>query len=249
MADTADDWPLEKKFLDHPVHTLFFTILALNFYALVIFTVIGLFSPLLFEQLAEPDQSNVGMLWRLQIVMQMAAFIHVSLWSEKIGTGPFAGRLAASHAWILVGVIVAPLVYIVIQSFVFWVLLGGNSDDIYRSQTARLMTGKDALGPVMIVALVVAAPLAEEVIYRGVGLGYLLARGVPGPLAIIMMSVAFAALHGQYTFAALVAVFLMGIFLGWLRVHSRSMLPPILAHMAVNLQIVLAVSASGGAVG
>lgn len=237
-------WVREAIFLKHPVHTLFFAVLSLNFYGLLVFMLVGLFAPTVLDQLAAPGEHEIDLLWRFQMLMQMAAFVHVSLWAQQVGAGPFAGTLAATQKWVVIALIAAPVINLLIQGFVFHVLMDGDASRAFSSETAKLMTQRDALGPIMIAALVIAAPLTEEVIYRGVGLGYLLARGIPVPLAVGAISLAFTVLHGQYTLAAMVAVFALGLFLGWLRVQSRSMLPPILAHMAINSQIALSVAAS-----
>ena len=97
----------------------------------------------------------------------------------------------------------------------------------------------------MIASLVLLAPIIEEVAFRGVALSCLLGRGLPVFVSIVIQAVGFTALHLQYTPAAMFTVFVLGLFLGWLRVASKSISAPILAHMAVNLQAVIALGAGG----
>ena len=99
----------------------------------------------------------------------------------------------------------------------------------------------------MFASLVLLAPILEEVTFRGVALGCLLGRGVPVAAAIGIQAVGFALVHLQYTPAAMFSVFILGLFLGWLRIASKSIAVPILAHMAVNINAITALGASGGA--
>lgn len=238
---------LETQFLAHPLHTLFFCTIALNTYALVAFVLIGLAVPGAVERFAAPGLEEVKIMWRLQVLVQIVCFIHVSLWAERIGTGPFAGRMRTSVSWILFAILASPVVSLLIQRLVYYTLLSGDPDGVYTSETAQLMTSYEAIGPMMLFGILIAAPLVEETIYRGVGIGYLLARGIPDFVAILMTAIAFTVIHSQYSPSAMVTVFLSGLFLGWLRVRSGSMMPSIAAHMVINLQAVLILLESGSA--
>ena len=76
------------------------------------------------------------------------------------------------------------------------------------------------------------APFAEEVFFRG----FILAALV-SPLGVVR-----AAVVGSAVFAAahvdpgtLVPIFVTGLLLSWLYLRSRSIWPPLIAHMAQNL--------------
>jgi membrane protease YdiL (CAAX protease family) len=84
-------------------------------------------------------------------------------------------------------------------------------------------------------SLVVVAPIAEELLCRGVA--YRAAIGLASPrVAIVVTAIVFAFLHGfgggyllelPHRFAA-------GLVFGWLRWRSGSLLPAMLAHAAHN---------------
>jgi uncharacterized protein len=84
-------------------------------------------------------------------------------------------------------------------------------------------------------AVVVVAPFAEELLFRGLGTRVLAFAGTA--VAIVVTALAFALVHGL-----LVAVPSLGIFalgLAWLRIRSDSVWPAVVAHAAYNLVGVL----------
>lgn len=84
---------------------------------------------------------------------------------------------------------------------------------------------------------VIAAPIFEELAYRGLLLGVLLARGWRMSTSIILVSALFAFAHSQYYIWGQASVFLFGVMMGYLRIASGGIAAPILAHAATNLFI------------
>lgn len=84
------------------------------------------------------------------------------------------------------------------------------------------------------IALVVAAPLAEEIIFRGFAFrGFAASRvGVAG--AILIPSAVWAAMHVQYEVFYIVQIFLLGVVFGILRWRSGSLWLTITLHAIVN---------------
>jgi membrane protease YdiL (CAAX protease family) len=88
------------------------------------------------------------------------------------------------------------------------------------------------------IALIVAAPVGEELLFRG-----FLFRGfvreprnaLPGILAI---SLIWSLLHAQYDWFVVGQVFAIGVFLGYMRFYSGSTTLAILLHMLLNLESV-----------
>lgn len=81
------------------------------------------------------------------------------------------------------------------------------------------------------VTLVILAPVAEEVLFRG----YLLTklrRYVPLWLAVLVTSIMFGALHGAWNVA--LDTFALSIVLCILRIKTHSLWAPILLHMTKN---------------
>lgn len=84
------------------------------------------------------------------------------------------------------------------------------------------------------IALVIAAPLMEEVLFRGFVLpGY--ARSPLGPAgAILLTAVGWAVMHIQYEWYYIGQIVVLGCVFGWLRWRSGSTILTIVLHAIVN---------------
>jgi membrane protease YdiL (CAAX protease family) len=85
------------------------------------------------------------------------------------------------------------------------------------------------------IAVVIVAPVSEEIAFRGFLFRGLAASrlGVSG--ATILTSAAWAAMHVQYDAFTLAQIFFIGLLLGWIRWASGSTLLTIVLHMLANL--------------
>ena len=214
-------------------------------YAFIVFGLAGSLIPEIAEAARGEGENSTEILWKMTVVLQVVILLHLTFWAEHVGAGPFAGDVRTTPKWIGIGIFGAPLLQFVAIIFAYTVLGDGGENWAYRSEEARDFVNAATIGPVMIASLVLLAPIIEEVAFRGVALSCLLGRGVPVFVSIVIQAVGFTALHLQYTPAAMFTVFVLGLFLGWLRVASKSISAPILAHMAVNLQAVIALGAGG----
>lgn len=82
----------------------------------------------------------------------------------------------------------------------------------------------------------IAAPIAEELVFRGAVQGFL--RPLGGQAAVVAAAALFAVQHGGA--AGVLYAFCTGLVLGWLRERSGSVLPCILLHSVNNLLVFLA---------
>lgn len=87
--------------------------------------------------------------------------------------------------------------------------------------------------PLLVVAL--AAPLFEELLFRGYGLAWLREK-VSDPKAMVLTAAAFALSHHPIQY---LTTFAFGFLLAWLALRTRSLLLPILGHMAWNSSALL----------
>ncbi len=85
------------------------------------------------------------------------------------------------------------------------------------------------------IALVVAAPLAEELVFRGFMFRGLASSRVGVLGAILIPSVIWALMHVQYSPFYILHIFIIGVVLGWLRWRSGSTTLTLILHGIINL--------------
>jgi uncharacterized protein len=90
--------------------------------------------------------------------------------------------------------------------------------------------------PALLIAAIVVAPAAEEIMFRGfLFRGWARSERSAWP-AILVISVLWAALHVQYDWTGILQIFVIGLFLGWMRWRSGSTLLTLLLHALFNLE-------------
>ena len=137
----------------------------------------------------------------------------------------------------------AQVVLLVVISFLYRVL-GIDIDKVGTSAQELTAAATDVVGVVLLVAIVaVAAPVFEELFYRGLWLRAVARRWGKG-WAVVVSSVVFGAIHFQiYDFAALTG---FGIVAAVLTVRTGRLGPAIWAHVAFNLTAVVSLLAGLG---
>jgi uncharacterized protein len=101
--------------------------------------------------------------------------------------------------------------------------------DTYSSARAAGML------PLYWFALVIAAPVAEEIVFRGfLFRGWVRSERAALPV-VVLISLLFAAIHMQYDWFGVLQVFFIGLLFGLVRWHSGSTLLTILMHVLANL--------------
>jgi membrane protease YdiL (CAAX protease family) len=88
--------------------------------------------------------------------------------------------------------------------------------------------------PLLAAALIVLAPVSEEILIRGFLLPGWAASWIRPGGAIILTAALWALLHRQYEVITMVDVFAIGLLLGWIRQRSGSTLATILLHATQN---------------
>lgn len=109
----------------------------------------------------------------------------------------------------------------------------------YRSEVNEAIFDPQNWSLAYIFVAVIMAPVVEEVAFRGVAFGAIVARGLSPAAAIMLSSVAFAFSHLQYSPAAMFVVFLSGVGFAVLRLLSGTVIVPIIAHMTANANVLL----------
>ncbi len=200
----------------------------------------GLCAPLMFPifalalvQSMAGDELSLAASWTTACVAAALQFAVVSVWSQRIGAGPFAGAMDAPQHWLLIGLAVGPILlfapFVTIDMFMpegaQWAYRDGVDLDAFSRANWTMS---------FILYGVLVAPVVEEVTYRGVVMGAIMARGGSPAAAAVLSSMAFALPHMQYSGLGIAAVFVSGLGLAALRVFSGTIIVPIVAHMAAN---------------
>ncbi|HKK50875.1 MAG TPA: CPBP family glutamic-type intramembrane protease [Myxococcota bacterium] len=88
--------------------------------------------------------------------------------------------------------------------------------------------------PLIWLSVCVLAPLAEEILYRGLVLPAW-ARSWLGPSgASVAISMLWAISHVQYRLSYMIEIFVLGLVLSWLRLRYRSLAPCLALHASNN---------------
>jgi membrane protease YdiL (CAAX protease family) len=162
----------------------------------------------------------------------------------QVGTLALAARLADWPASEYLGLVrpatrpalitIAILIVFLLGYDVLTYLLGRDVVTPFQVDTYRSARDSGTL-PLLWLTFVIAAPVAEEIIFRG-----FLFRGwvgsersaIPG---ILVISVLFAVIHVQYDWFGILQVFFIGLLLAIVRWRSGSTLLTILMHVIANL--------------
>ena len=112
--------------------------------------------------------------------------------------------------------------------------------ETYRTAMSRAL---------LLAAVVIAAPLGEEIFFRG----FLLSGFRAGPLgdgaAVSLSALLWAANHFQYDWFEIILVFLLGVLMGFAKIKTGSIYPPLAMHASVNLVAFVVTAAYLGAGG
>jgi membrane protease YdiL (CAAX protease family) len=138
------------------------------------------------------------------------------------------------------GEIVVAVIGVIAVGAVFNALLYLTGHDIVTPfQVEAYRSAKDAGWlPGLFVAIVLFAPVGEEIAFRG-----FLYRGwaLPGRELLAIAAIAFiwALLHIQYDWLGMAQIFVIGLMLGFFRWASGSTTLAILMHALINLQAMI----------
>ncbi len=99
--------------------------------------------------------------------------------------------------------------------------------------------------PLFWFTLVVAAPVFEELLFRGFLLEGLRHSIIGNLGAVVITAVIWAVIHIQYEMFEVVAIFLIGLILGYARIKTDSLYTPIILHALMNLAATAQIASLG----
>ena len=118
------------------------------------------------------------------------------------------------------------------------VLLYLTGRDLVTAFQLQSYTTAAAAGwlPAMLAAAIVIAPSGEEAMFRGFLFRGWVRSSRSVWSAIIAISMLWAMLHIQYDWTGVLQIFVIGLFLGWMRWRSGSLVLTFLLHALFNLE-------------
>lgn len=163
----------------------------------------------------------------------------------------------ASAAWSVLGGVVGlaicwPLVQIAgaLGSAAYALLVGGETPLIGHESLRRLQ--EQGISVELVFCVIVAAPFVEEVLYRAVIQQVLRSSGMARIPVVVITAALFAVMHlgenavtGASAWAALPALFVLGLLFGVLYERTGRLAAPVVAHALFNFVNVLAAIAGG----
>ena len=106
-------------------------------------------------------------------------------------------------------------------------------------QVEAYQTAKDAGWLLQLtLAIVLVAPLGEEIVFRGFLYRGLARAGYEMP-AIVVIALAWALLHIQYDWLGMAQIFSVGLLFGWFRWASGSTTLTFIMHILINTQAMI----------
>ncbi|WP_417494901.1 CPBP family intramembrane glutamic endopeptidase [Maricaulis sp.] len=115
---------------------------------------------------------------------------------------------------------------------------GAPLEDV--SNVDDFVNGGAALWAIILLTLI-AAPVVEEILFRGWMLPMLVARGVPALFAVLISAAAFGLMHIGQGLMVMISTALLGVALGLVRLWTGRVAASVLGHIANNAWAVLAI--------
>jgi CAAX protease family protein len=183
---------------------------------------------------ATPDPQQDAS-FTLQLILLNAVQVAVLAVAARLRGWPvglYLGLVAPRPSDVVYGVVAAALLLGALEILTH--VLGRESVTPFQGETYRTAQAGGVLAMLWL-AFVAAAPVGEEITFRGFMFRGWAASPLGAPGTILVTSLIFAALHTQYDWFGALQTLCMGALLGWLRWRSGSTILTIGLHMAINL--------------
>ncbi len=154
------------------------------------------------------------------------------LWARPRGlvNAIFTFRPPGLRDWLIgIGGCIAGFGIFAVSQWLAWGLFGA------RMQGMNFNLRTPYAIPAMVLAVVIAAPFCEEVLFRGLGVAYLRARAWPNWSIVAAIALAFAAIHlPHFGAAGALGILFWGAMVTATRLWTDSLTPGLLLHIFNN---------------
>jgi len=142
---------------------------------------------------------------------------------KKLSQALWLRRVDAPTLW--AGAALAPALYLAVT--VMLMVIPESWVESYSEASSGITSG----GLVGLLGVAVAAPVVEEIVFRGLIMTRL-SQAMPGWLAVVLSAAIFGACHGHPVWFGY--AFVLGACFGWIDMRAGSIWPSILAHVVFN---------------
>lgn len=183
--------------------------------------------------LANPFDGVTVTLFLLIANPVMIAVIALAVCSARAPLAEYLALVWPPRREVIAGI--AALVGVIALGDALLLLSGRDLVTSFQTQSYATAAAEGWLAP-MAAAAIILAPAGEEVMFRGfLFRGWARSERSAWP-AIAVISVLWAVLHVQYDWAGMLQIFIVGLFLGWMRWRSASTLLTFVLHALFNLE-------------
>jgi uncharacterized protein len=161
------------------------------------------------------------------------AVLMLAVWLAHAGQAEYLGLKRPQKRDVFVGVICLIGLIAICDALLY--LSGRELVTQFQLQSYTTAAAEGWLIPMWLGAVIVA-PAGEEIMFRGfLFRGWARTQRSLWP-AIVLISLLWASLHVQYDWTGVAQIFVIGLFLGWMRWRSGSTLMTFLLHALFNLE-------------
>jgi membrane protease YdiL (CAAX protease family) len=169
----------------------------------------------------------------------VASFLVMWLLSRTRGSGSLAadvGLIVRGSDWwgVPAGMVLQVAIAVITAPLIIWLFPDGPPEQSISEIAGQSQSTIDQLS--VFIAVAVAAPLIEEMLFRGMLLSWLTRRMRNWP-AIVVSSAVFAGVHllDPNAIAVIPGLFLLGVVLAWVALRRGDLSLPIAIHSGINL--------------
>lgn len=187
---------------------------------------------------AENEAFRAARLAVYLVAMQIVTVALTIFAAQRLGTGgtPLLPFTWPRHA-------LKQIVAGTVSIFVFMALLGAamrliDQDALASDVTTFATMAKTPVWWALMIGAAIGAPIAEELLFRGLLFGALRDTRIGFLATALVTSLMWSVLHMQYSLYGVTAIFCIGLYLAWLRETTGSLVPPIIVHGLYNGTIV-----------
>jgi membrane protease YdiL (CAAX protease family) len=159
------------------------------------------------------------------------AVLMLAVWLARVSVADYLALKRFDAAHLLIG-LACTFGYLAAVDIVTY--LSGRSMSVHFVQEIYRTAVEGGTLPLLLLGVLVAAPVSEELLFRGFLLRGWSASRLGAVGAVVLTSAIWAVIHTQYDWIIVGQIFGLGLLLGWLRLRSGSTVLSIVLHGAYS---------------